>query len=203
LYIVFVCLDIKKIEPIMDDEIQKHLEKARNVMEKAYVHTQTELAKIRAGRALPSMLDGISVMYYGNATPLGQVASISTPDARTLAIKPWEQRLIPEIVKAVFSSQLALTPQNDGEMVRINIPPLTEERRKELVKQARGETEKGRVAMRNVRKDVKEFLRQLQKEGTSKDAIKVAEDQVQKLTDTYINKLDELLAHKETAMMEV
>jgi ribosome recycling factor len=185
------------------DEIQEYLEKAKQAMEKAYVRTQTEFAKIRAGRALPNMLDGILVMYYGNATPISQVASISTPDARTLAIKPWERRLIPELEKAIFNSRLALTPQNDGEIVRINIPPLTGERRKELVKQVRVEAEKGRVLMRNARKDAKEGFKQLQKAGTSEDRIKIAEEQAQKLTDTYIEKLDALLAHKETEMMEV
>jgi ribosome recycling factor len=185
------------------DETQEYLEKAREAMGKAYVRTQTEFAKIRAGRALPNMLDGILVMYYGNATPIGQVASISTPDARTLAIKPWEQRLIPELEKAIFNSRLALTPQNDGETVRINIPPLTEERRKELVKQVRAEAEKGRVIVRNARKDVKEGLKQLQKAGISEDRIKIAEEEVQKLTDTYIDKLDALLTHKETEIMAV
>jgi ribosome recycling factor len=185
------------------DDIKECLEKAERAMEKICIRTQSEFSKIRAGRALPSMLDGILVMYYGNATPINQVASISTPDARTLAIKPWEQRLIPEIEKAIFGSRLALTPQNDGETICINIPPLTEERRKELVKQVKGEAEKGRVMMRNARKDVKEVLKRLQKEGTSEDAIKIAEEQVQKLTDTYIRKLDELLVHKETEVMEV
>ena len=185
------------------DEIQAHLEKAGHAMEKAYVRTQTALATIRAGRAMPSMLEGIGVAYYGHATPINQVASISSPDARTLAIKPWEKRLIPEIEKAILNSKLALTPQNDGETVRIHIPPLTEERRKGLVKQVRGEAEKGRVGVRNVRKAVKEALKQLQKAGTSEDAIKKAEEQTQQLTDTYINKLDALLAHKEAEVMEV
>ena len=185
------------------DDIKECLEKAGQAMEKICVRTQAEFSKIRAGRALPSMLDDISVMYYGNATPMNQVASISTPDARTLAIKPWEQRLIPEIEKAIFNSRLALTPQNDGETICINIPPLTEERRKEFVKQVKGETEKGRVVVRTVRKDVKEVLKQLQKKGISEDAIKIAEEQVQKLTDSYINKLGELSARKETEMMEV
>lgn len=185
------------------DEIQEHLEKAEHAMEKAYIRTQTEFSKIRTGRAMPNMLDGILVVYYGNATPINQVASISTPDARTLAIKPWEKHLIPEIAKAISSSKLALTPQNDGETVRINIPPLTEERRKELVKQVRGEAEKGRVMVRNVRREVKEDLKQSQKAGTSEDVVKRAEGQTQKLTDTYMNKLDALLAHKEAEVMEV
>ena len=185
------------------DEIKEYLEKAERAMEKVCVRTQSEFSKIRAGRALPNMLDGILVMYYGNATPISQVASISTPDARTLAIKPWEQRLIPEIEKALGNSRLALTPQNDGDTICINIPPLTEERRKELTKQVKGEAEKGRVMMRNVRKDIKEELKRLQKEGASEDAVKIAEEQLQKLTDTYIRKLEELLVRKETEVMEV
>ena len=185
------------------DEIQEYLKKAEQAMEKACERTQAEFTKIRAGRAMPSMLDGISVMYYGNPTPMHQVASVSTPDARTLAIKPWEKTLIPEIEKAILNSRLGLTPQNDGETVRLNIPPLTEERRKELVKQVKNEAEKGKVAIRNARKEVKEALKKLQKAGTSEDATKKAEEQAQQLTDTYINKLDVLLAHKEAEVMEV
>lgn len=185
------------------DEIQEHLEQARHAMENAHARTQKEFTKIRAGRAMPSMLDGILVMYYGNATPIDQVASISTPDARTLAIKPWEQRLIPEIEKAIFGSKLALTPQNDGATIIINIPPLTEERRKTLVKQVREEAEKGKIVVRNVRRDIKEVFKKLQKSGTSEDAIKIAEEQAQKLTDTHINKIDALLARKEIEVMEV
>ena len=172
-------------------------------MEKAYTRVKTEFSRIRAGRAMPSMLDGIAVEYYGNPTPIHQVASVSTPDARTLAIKPWEKSLIAEIEKAVVGSKLGLTPQNDGETVRINIPPLTEERRKALVKQVKNEAEKGRIAVRNVRKDSKEALKQLQKGGTSEDAIKQAEDKLQKLTDRQIHHIDTLLAQKEQEVMEV
>lgn len=185
------------------DETQEYLKQAGLAMAKAHERTQKEFAKIRAGRAMPNMLDGIMVMYYDNATPINQVASISSPDARTLAIKPWEKKIIPEIEKAILNSKLGLTPQNDGETVRLNIPPLTEERRKDLVKQVRSEAEKGKVAVRNVRKEVKETLKQLQKAGTSEDAIKKAEEQAQKLTDDAINKVDELLGHKETEIMEV
>eukprot|EP00540_Astrosyne_radiata_P021920 CAMPEP_0116850642 /NCGR_PEP_ID=MMETSP0418-20121206/16271_1 /TAXON_ID=1158023 /ORGANISM="Astrosyne radiata, Strain 13vi08-1A" /LENGTH=149 /DNA_ID=CAMNT_0004482557 /DNA_START=349 /DNA_END=798 /DNA_ORIENTATION=- len=149
------------------------------------------------------MLDDISVIYYGNSTPMHQVASISTPDAKTLVIKPWEKHLIPAIEKAILDSKLALTPQNDGEVVRIHIPPLTEERRNTLVKQVREEAEKGRVAIRNGRKNVKEVLRKLQKEGTSEDTIKMAEGKLQKLTDTHIHKLNAMLTHKEIEVMEV
>ena len=185
------------------EEIKEHLDKTEHAMEKAYVHTQAALAKIRAGRAMPGMLDGMLVMYYGNETPINQVASISTPDARTLAIKPWEKGLIPEIEKAILNSKLGLLPQNDGETVRINIPSLTEERRKALVKQVKGEAEKGKVMVRNIRKKGKEALKQLQKVGASEDAIKKAEEQAQKLTDVYVSKLDALLARKEAEVMEV
>lgn len=185
------------------DELQEHLKKAEVAMGKAYERTQAEFSKIRAGRAMPNMLDGILVMYYGNATPINQVASISTPDARTLAIKPWEKKIISEIEKAILNSKLGLMPQNDGEIVRLNIPPLTEERRKDLVKQVRGEAEKGKVAVRNVRKEVKESFKQLQKAGASEDAIKKSEEQAQKLTDASVAKIDELLARKEAEVMEV
>lgn len=185
------------------DTIKEHLEKAERAMEHACTHTHAELEKVRTGRALPSMLNGLLVMYYGQATPIEQVASISNIGARTLSIKPWEQRLIPEVEKAILNSKLGLTPQNDGEIIHINIPPLTEERRKELVKQVRNETEKGRVAVRGVRKALKETLKKLQKDGTSEDVVKRAEDQTQKLTDTYVRKLDTLLARKEQEVMEV
>ena len=184
-------------------EIQECLKKAEGAMGKAHEHTQAAFTKIRAGRAMPNMLDGILVLYYGNATPMNQVASISSPDARTLAIKPWEKKLIPEIEKAILKSKLGLMPQNDGETVRLNIPPLTAERRKDLVKQVKGEAEKGKVAVRNVRKEVKDAFKHLQKEGASEDAIRKAEEQAQKLTDTYIAKIDELLARKEAEVMEV
>ena len=187
----------------MDDMIQACLEKAQHAMDKVYVHVQAAFAKVRAGRALPSMLDGLMVMYYGNETPIGQVASISAPDARTLAIKPWEARLIPELEKAIFHSRLALTPQNDGETIRLNIPLLTEERRQGLVKQIRAEAEKGKEAVRNARKEAKEALKHLQKTGTSEDEVKTAEGKVQELTDTYIKQIDTLLSRKEAEIMTV
>ena len=149
------------------------------------------------------MLDGIRVAYYGNLTPIQQVASVSTPDARTLMIKPWDKKLIAEIEKAILGSRLDITPQNDGEVVRLSIPPLTEERRKVLVKQVKSEAEKGRVLVRNVRKDAKEALKKLQKAGTAEDAIKQAEEQLQKLTDEQIKHIDTLLAQKEQEVMEV
>jgi len=172
-------------------------------MEKSLQHVSHMLAKIRAGRAMPSMLDGIMVEYYGNPTPINQVASINTPDAKSLAIKPWEKTMISEIEKAIINSDLGLNPQNDGEIVRLNIPPLTEERRKDLVKQSRNEAEHGRVSVRNVRKDANDNIKKLLKEHVSEDAVKKAETRIQELTDQYVKKIDELLAKKEDDIMTV
>jgi ribosome recycling factor len=143
------------------------------------------------------------VEYYGNPTPINQVASVNTPDAKTLAIKPWEKTMISEIEKAIINSDLGLNPQNDGEIVRLNIPPLTEERRKDLVKQSRNEAEHGRVSVRNVRKDANDNIKKLLKESVSEDEVKKAENRIQELTDQYVEKIDELLANKEEEIMTV
>lgn len=185
------------------EEVKFYLDHARESMDKSVSHTGLELSRIRAGKAMPSMLDGLEVNYYGASTPLSQVASITTPDARTLAIKPWEKSMISEIEKAIINSDLGLNPQNDGELVRINIPPLTEERRKNLVKQAKNESENGKISIRNIRKDTNEHLRKLLKEGVSEDAVKSAEDTVQKLTDAHVRKIDELLDAKEKDIMTI
>ncbi len=179
------------------------LDDAKEHMEKAVSHFAADLAKIRAGKAMPNMLDGLTVSYYGSVTPIHQVASVNTPDARTLAIKPWEKSMIQEIEKAIINSDLGLNPQNNGEMVLINIPPLTEERRKNLVKQVKNEAEHGKVSIRNVRKDANESLRKLVKEGVAEDEVKRAEDEVQKLTDSYTAKIDKLVVVKEDEIMTV
>ena len=185
------------------EEIQLRLEEARDLMEKAILHTNHELAKIRAGKAMPDMLDSLKVDYYGTPTPINQVASINTPDARTLAIKPWEKNMLTEIEKAIMNSDLGLTPQNDGEMVRLNIPPLTEDRRKTLVKQVKQETENGKISVRNIRKDTNDGLKKLLKEGASEDEVKRGEEQVQLLTDQFVEKADELYKKKEKEIMTV
>jgi ribosome recycling factor len=146
------------------EELEFYIEEAKDHMDKSMHHLTHVLAKIRAGRAMPAMLDDLMVEYYGNPTPINQVASVNTPDAKTLAIKPWEKSMIPLIEKAIINSDLGLNPQNDGEMVRLNIPPLTEERRKELVKQSRQEAEHGRISVRNVRKDTNDHIKKLLKE---------------------------------------
>ncbi len=187
----------------MEEEIKMYLDEAKEQMDKAIEHTQREMGKIRAGKATPAMLDGILVTYYGTDTPLNQVASVTTPDARTLMIKPFEKSIINEIEKAIQNSDLGFNPQNDGELIRINVPPLTEERRTQLVKQAKQESEHGKVSVRNIRKDINNSLKDLQKEGASEDAIKRAEEQVQKYTDQSTNKIDELLENKEAELMTV
>lgn len=185
------------------EEIELYLSEAKEQMEKAVSHTGSELLKIRAGKAMPNMLDGIMVTYYGNPTPIQQVASINTPDARTITIKPWEKNTINEIEKAIINSDLGLNPQNDGELIRLSIPPLTEERRKNLVKQAKNDAENGKISIRNVRKDINNGLKALLKEGASEDEVKRAEDKVQALTDQHISKIDDLLAKKESEIMTI
>lgn len=185
------------------EEIQLFIEDAKEMMQKAVDHTASELLKIRAGKAMPNILDGLMVNYYGAPTPINQVSSITTPDARTLSIKPWERNLISEIEKAIINSDLGLAPQNNGEIVMLTIPPLTEERRKSLVKQVKNECENGKISIRTVRKDTNDALRKLQKEGVAEDEIKRAEDAVQKLTDTYSAKIDEQYAKKEAEVMKV
>lgn len=186
------------------DEISFLLEAAKESMDKAIKHTETELGKLRAGKAHPSMLSGVMVEYYGAPTPLSQVASVTTPDARTFAIKPWERQIINDIERAIINGNLGFAPQNDGEVIRIHIPPLTEERRKELVKLSRGEGENGKVGIRSARKDMNNDLKKLQKEGTaSEDAVKNAEDEVQKMTDSYTKKIEDLLKTKESEIMSI
>lgn len=187
----------------MNELIDLQLEETKELMQKAVNHTENELTKIRAGKAMPSMLDGISVDYYGTATPLAQVGNINTPDARTIVVQPWEKNLLGTIEKAIIDSNIGLNPQNDGNVIRLNIPPLTEERRKDLVKKVREESEKGRVAIRNIRKDSNEKIKKLKNDGVSEDEIKVGEAEVQKLTDTFIQKVDNLTELKEKDIMTI
>jgi ribosome recycling factor len=185
------------------EEIELYLDEAKELMQKAVDHTSAELLKIRAGKAMPTMLDGIMVQYYGAPTPLNQVSSVTTPDARTLAIKPFERKTISDIEKAIINSDLGLSPQNNGEVIILTIPMLTEERRISLVKQSKNECETGKISIRTVRKDIMDSLKKLQKDGVAEDDIKRAEDIVQKLTDQYSTKIDEILVKKEIDIMKV
>lgn len=179
------------------------LDAAKEQMTKAISHLESELQKIRAGRANPTMLDSIHVDYYGSSTPLSQVANISTPDARTLQIQPWEKNMITPIEKAISNANLGYNPTNDGQVIRINIPPLTEDRRKDLVKQSKSEAEHARVTVRNIRRDANEAIKKLQKDGLPEDQAKAAEGKVQNLTDDSIAKIDKHLEAKEKEIMTV
>jgi len=179
------------------------LDEASEQMDKAVKHVKAELSKIRAGKASASMIDSVMVDYYGTSTPLSQMSSVTAPDARTLMIKPWEKSVIPDIEKAIVNSDLGLNPQNDGEQVIINIPSLTEERRQSLVKQVKHEGEQGKISIRNIRKDIMDSLKQLQKEGASEDEIKRAEENVQGITDKHTKQIDEILDKKEQEIMTV
>ena len=185
------------------EEIELYLAEAEDLMDKAVHHVNFTFGKIRAGKATPGMLDGIMIEYYGNPTPLNQVSSINTPDARSIIIKPWEKSIIPEIEKSIINSDLGLNPQNDGEIIRLNVPPLSEERRLQLVKQAKNEAENGRISIRNIRKDTNDHLRKLIKEHVSEDAVKNAEIDVQALTDKFIEKIEEMLQRKEQDILTV
>jgi ribosome recycling factor len=183
------------------DEIELYLDDAKAQMNKALTHVGQELAKIRAGKANPSMLDGIFVSYYGANTPLNQVSSLTTPDARTIFIRPWEKGMIQEIERAIMAANLGLNPQNDGQQVIINIPMLTEERRRQLVKQVGQECEHGRISVRSVRKETNELLKSIK--GVSEDDVKNAEDQVQEMTNEFIAKIDALMKKKEGEIMTI
>lgn len=163
-----------------------------------------DLASIRTGRASLALLDGIMVNYYDTLTPLQQLASLSIPESRQMAIQPWDPKIIPDIEKAILKSDLGLTPANDGKIIRINIPPLTEERRKQLVKMVRKKAEEAKVAVRNIRRDANEELKRLEKDKhVSEDVVKKSQEEIQKLTDSYITKVDDVVANKEKEIMEV
>lgn len=183
------------------EELELYIDEAKDQMNKSYAHAGQELTKIRAGKANPSMLDGILVSYYGATTPLSQVSSMTTPDPRTIFIRPWEKGLINEIEKAIRDANLGLNPQNDGQQVIINIPMLTEERRRQLVKQVGNECEQGKVSIRTIRKETNEQLDKVK--GASEDDVKNAKEKVQKLTDDFIIKIDGLLKKKEVEIMTV
>lgn len=179
------------------------MEDATDSMEKAIKHLEVELTKIRAGKANPQILDGIAVDYYGSSTPLNQVANVSVADARTLTIQPWEKNMIQPIERAIIAANIGINPQNDGQIIRLFLPPLTEERRRELVKRAAAEGEQAKVAVRSIRRDAIENIKKLQKDGLSEDSAKDAEADVQQLTDKYISLIDKHCATKEKEIMAI
>ena len=185
------------------EEINFILDSTKESMEGSLAHLDKEFLNIRAGKASPAMLGGVKVEYYGSLTPISQVANIAAQDARTLTVTPWERNMIGPIEKAILIANLGLNPMNNGESIIINIPALTEERRRELVKQAKGEAEDAKIGIRNARKDANNEIKKLEKDGVSEDVCKKAEADVQQLTDNFIKKVDELLSVKEAEIMKV
>ncbi|MBD5266794.1 MAG: ribosome recycling factor [Bacteroides sp.] len=184
-------------------DVKTYLDPAEEKMELAVAYLDEALAHIRAGKANPKILDGIRVEYYGSAVPVGNVANISVPDARTITITPWEKSMFREIEKAIINSELGITPENNGEIIRLSIPPLTEERRKMLVKQSKAEAETAKVSVRNARRDAIDGLKKAVKQGMPEDVEKDAEATAQKLHDKYLKKIDELFAAKEKEILTV
>jgi len=185
----------------MEQELKR---KTTDRMDRTIEALRKEFSSIRTGRASLALLDGIMVNYYNTLTPLQQLASLSIPESRQMAIQPWDPKAIPDIEKAILKSDLGLTPMNDGKMIRMSIPPLTEERRKQLVKMVKKKAEEAKVAVRNIRRDANEDLKKLEKEKhISEDDVKKAQDEIQKLTDSHITRVDDVLANKEKEIMEV
>lgn len=185
------------------EEIQLCLEDAKEQMESALNFLYKELQKIRAGKATPQMLDNVKVDYYGTLTPLNQVSNIHTPDAKLIVIQPWEKSMLGPIEKAIQVANLGFNPINDGTIIRIPVPPLTEERRKELVKKVKTEVENIKIRIRNIRRDANDFAKGLEKDGLPEDMCKRLTDDIQKLTDSYIEKVDKILEAKENDIMQV
>jgi len=187
----------------MNEEVELILEETKERMEKALEHLEHELARLRAGRATPALLDGITVDYYGVNSPLSQVSNINTPDPKTILIQPFEKNMLGIIEKAIMAANIGLTPINNGEVIRINIPPLTEERRYQLVKQVRNEGETAKISLRNARKWANDELKRMLKEGLPEDIEKDATDNVQEMVHDYSTKVDKVMATKEKDVMTV
>ena len=187
----------------MTDDLSFILEEGKESMTKAINHLEAELVKIRAGKANPTMLDGIVVDYYGNPTPINQVGNISAMDARTISIQPWEKNMLQPIERAIIAANIGINPQNDGNIIRLFLPPLTEERRREMVKRSNGEGEQAKVSVRSILRDAIEQIKKLQKDGLSEDQAKDAETEIQEMTDKFISLVEKHLAAKEKEIMSV
>ena len=183
------------------EEINFILDSTRESMEKSINHLELAFSKIRAGKATPQMLDSVIIDYYGSPTPLNQASNINTPDAKTISVQPWDKSMLELMEKAILDSNLGFTPNNNGEMIIINVPPLTEERRISLVKQLKSELENAKVSIRSSRKDSNDYLKKL--EGLSEDIIKDAEREIQQVTDEFSKKVDVLFSKKESEIMTV
>lgn len=187
----------------MEEELGMIEELAQESMDKTLSHLRAELLKIRAGKASPSMLDSVMVEAYGASSPLSQVANVNTLDAKTLSVQPWDKSILEEIERGIVNANLGLAPQNNGEMIIINIPILTEERRRDLVKNAKSQGEDSKVGIRTARKEANDAIKKLAKDGLSEDLAKDAEDNIQKLTDKFIANIDTIVSAKEADIMKV
>ncbi|MFM7668028.1 MAG: ribosome recycling factor [Bacteroidota bacterium] len=187
----------------MTEDLDLIFDEFKSSNSKTLTHLENELSRIRAGKATPAMLNGVMVEYYGSPTPLQQVANVSTMDARTITVQPWEKNMLNEIAKGIMNANLGLNPQNNGEVLLIAVPPLTEERRRDLVKKAKGEGEHAKVGIRNHRKDAMDMIKDLKNEGLSEDMVKDAEEEIQQITNGFIKKIDDLLELKEKDIMTV
>lgn len=187
----------------MNEEVELVIEETKDRMQKALEHLEYELARLRAGRANPVLLDGITVDYYGLNSPLSQVSNINTPDPKTILIQPWEKNMLGTIEKAILAANIGLTPMNNGEVIRISIPPLTEERRHQLVKQVRNEGETAKISLRNARKWANDELKKMLKDGLPEDVEKDATENIQEMTHDFSAKVDKVMAMKEKEVMTV
>lgn len=187
----------------MSEDVKLVIDEAKSSMEQSIEHLAAELTKIRAGRANPAMLEGVMVDYYGSMTPLSNVSNVNSPDPRSLRVQPWEKKMLEPISQAIVAANLGLNPQNNGEVIMINIPPLTEERRKELVKRAKSVAEDAKVGIRNHRKEANDMIKGLLKDGLPEDEAKTAEEKIQDLTNSFIAKVDGLIEAKEKDILTV
>jgi ribosome recycling factor len=187
----------------MTEELTMIYDEFKEANQKSLNHLENELVKIRAGKASPAMLNSVMIEYYGSMTPLHQVANVNTTDARTIIVQPWEKPLLNDIAKGIINANLGLNPQNNGEQLIITVQPLTEERRRDLVKRAKTEAENAKIGVRNNRKDALDMIKDLKNEGLSEDMVKVGEEEIQKITNSYIKKVDELVELKEKDIMTV
>jgi len=187
----------------MNEEAQFCLEEAKEQMQNALLHLEKEFQKIRAGKSSPQMLDGVKVDNYGEMSPLNQVANINTPDPKSIVVQPWDKNMLAPIEKAILAANLGFNPKNDGTILRIMVPPLTEERRRDLVKKAKVEAENAKVAIRNTRREANDTAKQLEKDGVPEDDIKKLEEEIQETTNTFIAKVDKLFGIKDADIMTV
>lgn len=201
---IFAIAKVEKINsPTMNEDIKFVIEEAEEGMSNAISHLDKEFQKIRAGKASPAMLEGVRVDYYGSITPIDQVSNINTPDPRQIIVQPWEKAMLVPIEKAILAANLGFNPQNNGEVLRITVPPLTEERRRDLVKKAKAEVENAKVTIRNIRRAANDSGKKLEKDGVPEDEVKQLEKEIQNLTDTFISKVDKLFDAKEKDIMTV